>query len=105
MTAIHKNQASGHCCFGAFISLAVLRYNEGEVESVQRIVTNWSARFRSDQIEYVWLILLASMTGALAALGNLGFRLLIDVSSYIFRGLEWKALGVEKAALLFFSRH
>lgn len=73
-----------------------MRYNEGEVESVQGIVRNWSSRFRSDQIEYVWLILLASLIGALAALGNLGFRLLIDFSTYIFRGREWRALGIEK---------
>lgn len=91
-----QNQAGRHCCFCAFISLAGLRYNEGEVESVQGIVRNWSSRFRSDQIEYVWLILLASLTGALAALGNLGFGLLIDFSTYIFRGLEWRALGIEK---------
>lgn len=63
---------------------------------MQGIVRNWSSRFRSDQIEYVWLILLASLIGALAALGNLGFRLLIDFSTYIFRGLEWRALGIEK---------
>ena len=66
---------------------------------MQGIVRNWSSRFRSDQIEYVWLILLASLTGALAALGNLGFRLLIDFSSYIFRGLEWRALGIEKGGV------
>ena len=57
---------------------------------------NWKSRFSADQIEYVWLILLASLIGALAALGNLGFRLLIDLSSFVFRGLEWRALGIDK---------
>lgn len=66
------------------------------MNSVRRIARNWTSRFRSDQIEYVWLILLASLIGALAALGNLGFRVLIDFSTFIFRGLEWRALGIER---------
>ena len=61
------------------------------------ISRNWSSRFRTDQVEYVWLILLASLIGALAALGNLGFRLLIDFSSSVFLGFEWRALEIEKA--------
>lgn len=59
----------------------------------------WRSRFSADQIEYVWLILLASITGALAALGNLGFRLLIDLSSSLFRGLEWRALGIDRGGV------
>jgi CIC family chloride channel protein len=59
-------------------------------------IQDWKSRFSADQIEYVWLILLASVTGALAALGNLGFRLLIEASSYVFRGLEWRALGIDR---------
>ena len=75
------------------------------MNSVRRIARNWTSRFRSDQIEYVWLILLASLIGALAALGNLGFRVLIDFSTLIFRGLEWRALGIEEAARSLFSHH
>jgi chloride channel protein, CIC family len=66
------------------------------VASVLRIGENWKSRFSADQVEYVWLILLASVTGALAALGNLGFRLLIDLCSFVFRGLEWQALCIDR---------
>jgi chloride channel protein, CIC family len=55
----------------------------------------WFA-LRSDQFEYVWLILLAAAVGAFGALGNLGFRYLIDFLSRIFRGVEWRALGIPK---------
>ena len=51
---------------------------------------------RVDQFEYVQLILLAVTVGVLAALGNLGFRQLIEFSSWVFRGLEWHALGIDK---------
>ncbi|HXN12591.1 MAG TPA: chloride channel protein [Candidatus Acidoferrales bacterium] len=51
---------------------------------------------RVDQFEYVQLILLAVTVGVLAALGNLGFRLLIEFFSWLFRGLEWNALGIDK---------
>jgi|HubBroStandDraft_6_1064221.scaffolds.fasta_scaffold13558_2 CIC family chloride channel protein len=51
---------------------------------------------RVDQFEYVQLILLAVIVGVLAALGNLGFRQLIEFSSWVFRGLEWHALGIDK---------
>jgi CIC family chloride channel protein len=53
---------------------------------------------RVDQFEYVQLILLAVIVGVLAALGNLGFRQLIEFSSWVFRGLEWHALGIDKGA-------
>ena len=49
---------------------------------------------RGDQFEYVQLILLAVIVGMLAALGNLGFRKLIELFSWLFRGLEWNALGI-----------
>lgn len=66
----------------------------------KEITTNWPrlASFlalRSDQFEYIELILLAVMVGVLGALGNLGFRDLIDFFSYVFLNLEWKALGIQ----------
>src|SRR5258708_22570195 len=51
-------------------------------------------RLRSDQFEYVQLILLAVIVGVLAALGNLGFRTLIEFCSWLFREVEWNALGI-----------
>src|SRR6266403_4447221 len=53
-------------------------------------------RLRSDQFEYVQLILLAVIVGVLAALGNLGFRKLIEFCSWLFREVEWNALGIER---------
>ena len=50
---------------------------------------------RTDQFEYVQLILLAVIVGVLAALGNLGFRKLIELFSWLFRQLEWNALGIQ----------
>ncbi len=50
---------------------------------------------RSDQFEYVQLILLAVIVGILAALGNLGFRKLIELFSWLFRVVEWQALGID----------
>jgi CIC family chloride channel protein len=69
------------------------------VTAILDIGRTWRSRFSADQVEYVWLILLASLTGALAALGNLGFRLLIDLSSSLFRGVEWRALGLERGGV------
>lgn len=60
------------------------------------LIATWKSRFSADQIEYVWLIILASLTGSLAALGNLGFRFLISLFSSIFRGFEWSALGIDR---------
>src|SRR5271156_6706890 len=54
-----------------------------------------SLSLRSDQFEYVQLILLAVTVGVLAALGNLGFRALIEFFSWLFRGFEWNALGID----------
>jgi chloride channel protein, CIC family len=53
-----------------------------------------SLALRTDQFEYVQLILLAMIVGVLAALGNLGFRQLIEFFSWLFRGLEWNALRI-----------
>jgi CIC family chloride channel protein len=57
-----------------------------------RRLTLW---LRTDQFEYVQLILLAVIVGVLAALGNLGFRKLIELFSWLFRQLEWNALGIQ----------
>ena len=46
------------------------------------------------QAEYLWLILLASAVGFLAALGNLLLRELIRSFIYVFRVLEWNALRI-----------
>src|SRR5271163_3843925 len=53
-----------------------------------------SLSLRTDQFEYVQLILLAVIVGVLAALGNLGFRQLIELFSWLFRTVEWNALGI-----------
>jgi CIC family chloride channel protein len=53
-----------------------------------------SLALRVDQFEYVQLIILAVTVGVLAALGNLGFRKLIEFFSWLFRVLEWNALGI-----------
>ena len=54
---------------------------------------------RSDQFEYVQLILLAVMVGVFGALGNLGFRELILFFTWIFRHLEWNLLGIDRGGL------
>lgn len=51
---------------------------------------------RPDQLEYLEQILLAVAIGVLAALGNLGFRSLISFFSWVFRTLEWNALGIRE---------
>ena len=53
-----------------------------------------SFSLRSDQFQYVQLILIAVIVGILAALGNLGFRQLIEFFSWLFRLVEWSALGI-----------
>jgi CIC family chloride channel protein len=53
-----------------------------------------SFALRVDQFEYVQLILLAVTVGVLAALGNIGFRELIALFSWLFRVVEWNALGI-----------
>jgi len=54
-----------------------------------------SLALRIDQFEYLQLILLAVIVGVLAALGNLGFRKLIEFFSWLFRVAEWSALGID----------
>src|ERR1700758_2188885 len=49
---------------------------------------------RADEFNYTLQILLAVLVGALAALGNLGFRALIEFFTRIFLGLEWRALEI-----------
>ncbi|MBF6558726.1 MAG: chloride channel protein [Candidatus Binataceae bacterium] len=53
---------------------------------------------RDDQLEYLELILMAVAVGALAALGNLGFRKLIEFFSWVFRGLLWNALAIRQGS-------
>ncbi len=53
-----------------------------------------SLALRSDQFEYVQLVILAVTVGVLAALGNLGFRKLIEFFSWLFRVIEWNALEI-----------
>jgi chloride channel protein, CIC family len=55
---------------------------------------------RADQFEYVQLILLAMIVGAFSALGNLGFRELIDLFSWVYRHLEWNFLGINRGGFL-----
>ena len=50
---------------------------------------------RTDQLEYVQLILLSVTVGVLGALGNFGFRALIQFSTWVFQQVEWSALGIE----------
>lgn len=54
---------------------------------------------RSDQFEYVQLILLAVLVGVFGALGNLGFRELIAFFTWLFRGLEWNLLGINRGGI------
>ncbi|HYB92249.1 MAG TPA: chloride channel protein [Candidatus Binataceae bacterium] len=58
-----------------------------------------SLSLRADQLEYVHLVVLAVAVGILAALGNLGFRALIDLFSWLFRGLEWGLLGIGRGGI------
>ncbi len=54
---------------------------------------------RADQFEYVLLILLSAVVGVLGALGNLGFRALIEFFSWLFQGVEWRALGIGRGSI------
>ena len=51
---------------------------------------------RTDQLEYVQLILLSMMVGVLGALGNFGFRALIEFFTWFFQRVEWSALAIER---------
>jgi CIC family chloride channel protein len=60
-----------------------------------RRIFNWRPlKISADQAEYIGLILLAVTVGILGALGNIGFRYLIQISDRIFRTLEWNLLGI-----------
>jgi chloride channel protein, CIC family len=51
---------------------------------------------RTDQLEYVQLILLSVTVGVLGALGNFGFRALIEFFTWLFQQVLWTALGIER---------
>ncbi len=54
---------------------------------------------RTDEFNYPLQILLAAVVGVLAALGNLGFRALIEFFTWVFLRLEWDALGIAHGGL------
>ena len=54
---------------------------------------------RTDEFNYTLQILLAAVVGVLAAIGNLGFRALIEFFTWVFLGLEWRALEIERGGL------
>jgi CIC family chloride channel protein len=60
-----------------------------------RVLRDQSLSLRTDQAEYLELVLLAVLTGVLAALGNVGFRELIYLCRWIFLTTESNALGIE----------
>jgi len=51
---------------------------------------------RTDQLEYVQLILLSVIVGVLSACGNFGFRALIEFFTWLFQRVEWTALAIER---------
>ncbi len=51
---------------------------------------------RTDQLQYVQLILLSVMVGVLGALGNFGFRALIKFFTWLLQNVEWNAIGIGK---------
>ena len=51
---------------------------------------------RTDQLEYVQLILLSVIVGVLSACGNFGFRALIEFFTWLFQRVAWTALGIER---------
>ncbi|HTY55148.1 MAG TPA: chloride channel protein [Candidatus Binataceae bacterium] len=50
------------------------------------------------QLEYFWLIIVGALVGVLGALANLGFRVLIQSSSWLFQGVEWTALEIARGS-------
>jgi chloride channel protein, CIC family len=58
------------------------------------MVRDQALSLRTDQAEYLELVLLAVVAGVLAAFGNVGFRELIDLCRWIFLTLESHALGI-----------
>ncbi|MGH7932079.1 MAG: chloride channel protein [Candidatus Binataceae bacterium] len=63
-------------------------------KAMEALMRTPALSMRADQHEYLQLILLAVAVGVLAALGNLGFRELIDLFGWIFRTVEWNALEI-----------
>jgi len=51
---------------------------------------------RADQFEYVQLIVLAAVVGALSAIAHFLFGLLIDGCSWLFRGIGFEVLGIDR---------
>jgi chloride channel protein, CIC family len=51
---------------------------------------------RTDQLEYVQLILLSVVVGVLGAFGNFGFRALIELFTWLFQQVVWTALEIER---------
>ena len=49
-----------------------------------------------NQAEYIWLILLASLVGVLAAFGNLMLREAIRFFMWLFQVVEWNALQIPR---------
>jgi chloride channel protein, CIC family len=58
------------------------------------MVRHHAFSLRTDQIEYLELVLMAVVAGVLAGLGNIGFRELITLCHWIFLTLESNALGL-----------
>jgi len=54
---------------------------------------------RTGEFNYTLQIVLAAIIGVLAALGNLGFRVLIEFFTWVFLGLEWGALEIARGGL------
>ena len=63
-----------------------------------QMVREQALSLRTDQAEYLELVLLAVVVGVLAAFGNIGFRELIDLCRWIFLTLESSALGIGRGA-------
>jgi chloride channel protein, CIC family len=64
----------------------------------KQMAHQWAFSLRTDQTEYLELVLMAVVTGVLAALGNVGFRELINLCHWIFLTLESNALGIGRGA-------
>ena len=43
-------------------------------------------------------MIVGAAVGVLGAFGNIGFRVLIEACSWLFRGLEWNALGIPRGS-------
>ncbi len=72
------------------------RLRHGTPRRLNRLIARIRHARRGDQFEYVGLIFLAIVVGCMAALGNLGFRVLIRLSTWFFQGIEWHALGIAR---------